>query len=117
MGRETDMFCNFNSGKYREDPSCRPIIRERWTNRLATVQKEPGIWQRCLKVHSLAMPPQMDVTDRVKYSRICRKAGRKDLAHKMIVRCMSGLQSDPLDLSYIVSRTLLIVRIAEVRSG
>jgi hypothetical protein len=38
------------SGRYRMFEAERPLIKERWTHRLANLQKEIGVIQRCLKV-------------------------------------------------------------------
>lgn len=85
----------------------RSLIKERWSIRLNNLQKEQEVMQRCLRVQSLAIPPAEHVRSMTKYTRLCRKAGRKDLAFKVQQQVLGGQGADPLDVSVIVGCLLL----------
>jgi hypothetical protein len=42
-----------------------------------------------------------------KYARLCRKAGRNDLAHKVLASTIATPEADPLNLHIVVSLVLL----------
>jgi hypothetical protein len=94
------------SGTYLQGNGNKELIRQRWSSRLSTLQKEIEVFGRCLKVHLIAVPPSEDVKNMVKYARLCRKADRKDLAYKIQANTMQSEGCDPLDLSVIVGQSL-----------
>ena len=87
-----------HSGTYKHDRSQRDLIRERWSARLNTVQKENEVFQRYLAVHRLAVDPTDDVAAYVKFARTCRKNGRNDMAFNAQRIAMGSMSADPLDV-------------------
>jgi hypothetical protein len=56
-----------------------------------------------LQIHSLAIPPSENAKAMTKYARICRKAGRNDLAYKVLASTMAVGSADPLNFGAVVS--------------
>lgn len=56
--QEAEEVCR---GRYRMFESERPLIRERWTHRLAKLQKEIEVMQRCLRVSARPLPPSLSL--------------------------------------------------------
>lgn len=59
--------------------------------------------QTLQQVHWLAVSPVEDIKNTVKYARICRKAGKRDLAIKIQALAMNSDNGDPLNLTVVVS--------------
>eukprot|EP01104_Vermistella_antarctica_P000464 TRINITY_DN1061_c7_g1_i1.p1 TRINITY_DN1061_c7_g1~~TRINITY_DN1061_c7_g1_i1.p1 ORF type:complete len:2466 (-),score=573.86 TRINITY_DN1061_c7_g1_i1:99-7496(-) len=70
--------------EYKQDPARAPAIRRIWADRMKGCQQSVDVWQRVLSVRSLVLPPEEDVDLWLKYSAVCRKAGRLRLSHRLI---------------------------------
>lgn len=62
---------------------------------------ESRLNQRIGQVHSLVLAPAQDVATYVKYARICRKAGRRDIAFKAQAMTMNDGTNNPLDFTIV----------------
>lgn len=74
-------------------PERRNLILKMWRDRLVGCQRDVDVWQQLLSVRSLVLSPREDVTTWLKFSSLCRKSGRLNLSHKVLV---SLLGSDPV---------------------
>jgi len=66
-------------------------IREMWANRLNGCQASVDVWQAALQIRSIVIPPTEDLGTWLKFSSLCRRSSRLDLA----VKTLDQLRSDP----------------------
>ncbi|KIJ50878.1 hypothetical protein M422DRAFT_244825 [Sphaerobolus stellatus SS14] len=66
--------------KLADQPDRQKRLRDTWNKRLLGCQQDINIWQRILKVRSLAVKPSDDIETTVRFANMCRKAGRLTLA-------------------------------------
>jgi hypothetical protein len=57
--------------------------------RLKGAQRNTDVWQRILKVRSLAVTPKEDMEMWIKFANLCRKSGRLSLAQKTLLTLVS----------------------------
>ena len=70
--------------KSYDHPEKQESMRLTWTKRLKGCQKNVEVWQRMLKVRSLALEPSQDIDMWIKFANLCRKSGRTGLAEKTL---------------------------------
>lgn len=83
----------FNSPRKEE-------MKTTWNKRLMGVQKNVDVWQQVLLVRSLVIMPKDDINSWVKFSNLCRKSKRMDMA-KTVLGLLLKNQDNP-DQPYAV---------------
>ncbi|KAF2235412.1 phosphatidylinositol 3-kinase tor2 [Viridothelium virens] len=66
------------------NPEKQENMRQTWTKRLKGCQRNVEVWQRMLKVRALVIHPKDNMEIWIKYTNLCRKAGRNGLAEKSL---------------------------------
>ncbi len=75
---------------YKEHPERHSTIRQMWRDRLYGCQRSVGVWERFLAVRSVVVPPIEDLTTWLKFSALCRKAGRLRLAYRTLANLVGA---------------------------
>ncbi|KAF8573454.1 atypical PIKK FRAP protein kinase [Ramaria rubella] len=82
--------------KLADKPQQQQRLRETWKKRLMGCQRDLNVWQRILKVRSLAVKPDEDIDTIVRFANLCRKAGRLGAAQRaMETLVLSGENEEP----------------------
>ena len=68
----------------RDFPERQHLLRKVWKERLLGCQRNVDTWQRILAVRSLVLTPNEDMGMWLKFSSLCRKSGRINLARKTL---------------------------------
>ena len=81
---------------HKQTPAALPLPRlvSIWRRRITQAQRSADVWQELLSVRELLIAPKDDVKTWLKYSNLCRKSGRRELGHEIIVsrilKCEGG---------------------------
>eukprot|EP00736_Rhodelphis_marinus_P007859 Rmarinus@m.12108 len=73
-----------------QDEERKAVLRQMWRNRLEGCQQDIEIWQHTLAIRSLVIHPQSDVGTWLKFSKLCRKSGRLQLAEKTLATLLGA---------------------------
>jgi FKBP12-rapamycin complex-associated protein len=71
----------------------RDLILKMWRDRLDGCQRDVDVWQQILYVRSLVVSPHEDIPTWLKFASLCRKSGRNNMSHKILVTLLG---SDPI---------------------
>ncbi|KAJ1908252.1 phosphatidylinositol kinase- protein kinase tor1 [Coemansia sp. IMI 209127] len=55
-----------------------------WKQRLEGIQRDPGMWQKLLSIHSMVLRPVMDMDTWIGYVNLCRSSGKLNMARNAI---------------------------------
>ncbi|KAJ3394190.1 phosphatidylinositol kinase- protein kinase tor1 [Entophlyctis sp. JEL0112] len=75
-------------------PERRKLIRETWMKRLKGCQKSVDIWQKILRVHSLALSGAEESAMQIKFANMCRKNGKMGLSFKTLSKLLNTAPND-----------------------
>ncbi|KAI2474370.1 phosphatidylinositol 3-kinase tor2 [Pyrenophora tritici-repentis] len=73
-----------NEGNHEKQKS----MRKTWMKRLRGLQPNPEVWQRMIKVRQLVISPQEGTDMWIKYTNLCRKSNRMNLANKALQKLL-----------------------------
>ncbi|KAJ1940979.1 phosphatidylinositol kinase- protein kinase tor1, partial [Linderina pennispora] len=59
-------------------------ITNTWRQRMQGVQRDVGMWQRLLRLHSMVLRPVLDLETWIKFINLCRKADQMNIAKQAI---------------------------------
>ena len=73
-----------------ERPALLPLPRllQMWRGRLSLAQRDSTVWQQLITVRELVAPPEVDLPTHLKFASLCRKSGRRALAHNLLARLL-----------------------------
>ncbi|PAA73865.1 hypothetical protein BOX15_Mlig009522g5 [Macrostomum lignano] len=74
--------------EYRLETDRRPLIRECWSKRLESCDKQVEDWWRLLQVRSLVLNPVEQMHDYLKFASLCRKNSRTSFSLRVIASLM-----------------------------
>ncbi|KAI4644804.1 uncharacterized protein J4E78_009623 [Alternaria triticimaculans] len=63
-------------------------MRKTWMKRLRGLQPNPEVWQRMIKVRQLVISPKEGTDMWIKYTNLCRKSNRMNLANKALQKLL-----------------------------
>ncbi|KAJ3213356.1 phosphatidylinositol kinase- protein kinase tor1 [Clydaea vesicula] len=66
------------------------VIATIWNDRLSGCQKSFDIWQKMLRIRSIVIKPKNDLTTHIKFSTLCRKSGKLNLASKSLLSLLNN---------------------------
>eukprot|EP01130_Rhizamoeba_saxonica_P013003 TRINITY_DN5522_c0_g1_i2.p1 TRINITY_DN5522_c0_g1~~TRINITY_DN5522_c0_g1_i2.p1 ORF type:complete len:981 (+),score=219.79 TRINITY_DN5522_c0_g1_i2:47-2944(+) len=75
---------------FKREPKKQETILNMWRKRLEWCQKDVDVWRRILAVRSIAISPNDDLQTWIKFSSLCIKSGKLDLARKSLINLMSN---------------------------
>ncbi|UPX14327.1 Non-specific serine/threonine protein kinase [Ascochyta rabiei] len=64
-------------------------MRKTWMKRLKGLQPNPEVWQRMMKVRQLVISPEEGTDMWIKYTNLCRKNNRMNLANKALQKLLN----------------------------
>ncbi|KAJ3235923.1 phosphatidylinositol kinase- protein kinase tor1 [Chytriomyces hyalinus] len=70
-------------------PDKRHHIRNTWVTRLKGCELSVDVWQRILRVRSLALDPKDEVEVWIRFANLCRKQGNFTLAHQTLNKLLT----------------------------
>eukprot|EP01119_Soliformovum_irregulare_P019909 TRINITY_DN6394_c0_g1_i1.p1 TRINITY_DN6394_c0_g1~~TRINITY_DN6394_c0_g1_i1.p1 ORF type:complete len:1896 (-),score=591.61 TRINITY_DN6394_c0_g1_i1:8-5695(-) len=73
---------------FKREPERRGIIIQNWNQRLLGAERNIETWKSILSVHSLVLSPRDDMNNWLKFSSLCMKNNRFELAEKTIMNLM-----------------------------
>ena len=81
-------------GRHKGADMQQDLMKDMWSARLNGVQRSAQVWERLLSVRRLAVEPIDDEETWVKFSGLCRKSGRTQIATRTLAPLM-GEQASP----------------------
>ncbi|CAG8552522.1 7121_t:CDS:10 [Diversispora eburnea] len=78
--------------QFSDQPDRQATIRKTWMKRLKGCQRSVEVWQQILKVRALVISPKENMEMWIKYSNLCRKSDRLELAEKILKLLLVGDQ-------------------------
>ncbi|KAJ3373228.1 phosphatidylinositol kinase- protein kinase tor1 [Kappamyces sp. JEL0680] len=83
-----------------DQPKAQNFIRNTWVTRIKGCQRNVEVWQRILRVRALVVAPKEDLEIWIKFSNLCRKAGRISLSYKTLNVLLNEPQADFSKLNF-----------------
>ncbi|KAJ8107642.1 hypothetical protein OPT61_g8723 [Boeremia exigua] len=73
----------------KENREKQASMRKTWMKRLKGLQPNPEVWQRMMKVRQLVISPEEGTDMWIKYTNLCRKNNRMNLANKALQKLLN----------------------------